>query len=61
MYYSSVSKKEINDTATKVENYIKNGGEISKENLQKITDNKYIDIRVTLRDNKFFAGCDEKS
>ena len=40
MYYSSVSKKEINDTATKVENYIKNGGEISKENLQKITDNK---------------------
>ena len=23
--------------------------------LQKITDNKYIDIRVTLRDNKFFA------
>lgn len=55
MYYSSVSKKEINDTATKVENYIKNGGEISKENLQKITDNKYIDIRVTLRDNKFFA------
>ena len=55
MYYSSVSKKEINDTATKVEEYIKNGGEITKENLQKITDNKYIDIRVTLRDNKFFA------
>ena len=30
MYYSSVSKKEINDTATKVEEYIKGGGEISK-------------------------------
>ncbi len=55
MYYSSVSKKEINDTATKVEEYIKGGGEISKENLQKLTENKYIDIRVTVKDDKFFA------
>ena len=27
MYYSSVSKKEINDTATKVEEYINNVNE----------------------------------
>ena len=37
MYYSSVSKKEINDTATKVEEYIKNGGEITNETIDKLT------------------------
>lgn len=55
VYYARVSKKEINDTATKVEEYIKSGGELSRESLQKLTDNKYIDIRVFKREDEFFA------
>lgn len=60
IYYNSVSKSEITEVADKVENYILSGGEINKENISALVDNKYIEVKVTTLDEEFNIGTMER-
>ncbi len=50
--YTSMSKSEINSAADKIEEYICSGQEMSKNKIEKIIDNPYIDVRIISRNNK---------
>ncbi len=56
IYYNSASKNEMEAVADKVENYILSGGEITRDSLKNVIDNKYIEVRVTTRDNDLNEG-----
>ncbi len=51
IYYNSVSKNEIIQAADKVEQYIMSSGEITKDKINRIVDNNYIKVVVTIRDS----------
>lgn len=45
-FYKDVSKQELEETVSKVENYIKSDGEINEEAISNLNPNKYVEIRV---------------
>lgn len=46
IYYTSISKTEINTAANKVEEYVKSGNKLEKNKLEEIIDNPYIDVKI---------------
>lgn len=60
VYYNSISKNEILAAADSVEKYILTGGEITRENLKRVVNNNYIEVKVNTRDNALNTGTMEK-
>lgn len=56
IYYNSVSKSEIKTATDNVENYILSGGEVTRDKLKGVVNNKYIEVKVTTRENDLNTG-----
>lgn len=54
-FYRDISRQELDETITKVSDYIKSGGKLDEDSIDKLNPNKYVDIRVTAlrQKNKF--------
>lgn len=51
-FYMDVSKQELDETVTKVEEYIKSGNEVNEETIKALNSNKYVDLRVINLENQ---------
>lgn len=51
VYYNSVSKSEIIDAADKIEDYIKSGGDLTRDSIRQTVKNNFIEVVVNVKEN----------